>query len=400
MELNKTETALPILRELAQEKPDDFQIKAMLLISLPKAEQNDYVLSLSDAKFDADRIGEWFNNQFSRGNAGKVEDYFRSLELFVVFLEKLPVSFEAERNLTWVNYIAKDVFDNSRFEDANLKPLSSRNSSGSGKVDETKTKERNDMAIRLFQAMLKHPQTSEQGFILMKSMSGPLGIKDDVLEQAAADGLRLGFLLKQDERHSSYYGGGRQNTLWMWRSGSGGTRSGSGVPATVDPFSFLTRHKEDGGNRNPFTPGWIKELEKAEPAKAAELSEVVTLVESPGLDAFNQWAQANKENPRKLFSQMLWITRLASLKGRQDILQASVDLICDSAIRNTQNSQEFVNVAEVLKTVISGCTSPAQRMETVERITTRVLGPKEGWPLYREFENSYGGNSIMIRIGL
>jgi tetratricopeptide (TPR) repeat protein len=391
--LNKQDLALPLLRQLSAEKPGDFEARTALLLVLPPEEQRDFVFELTEGDFDSERMGNWFSGLLERNGNGKVADFLANIELFATFLEKLPVSFEVERNISWVPYLAKDVFDNDNFGDVRLIPLR-EGADKPDKVDEERTRQRDELARRLFHAMLRHPQTSEQGFILMHSTRKPLGISAETMDQAALDAFSLSLRLKIDPNDQYRYGGSRSYQLWQWRSPGGGGRSSGSPSDGLDPLSHLM-----AGGTDPFTPDFLARLEKDEPGQAKSIRKCLAIVEAPGLDAFNSWKKDAGNAREASDSQLLMIARLAYFKKRADLVDAATDFVCEAVIEAGRGRPMGVGSEwnEVIPLAIRAAGDLPGRMKVVRRVTLALLGPEEAWELYGDTSTNQQVHAIQVR---
>ncbi len=396
--LGKHEAALPVLRELAGQRPGDFEVKAALLMALPDDERKDFVLKLADAKFDSDRISQWFSQSLSRGGRKTFEEYLGNVELFVCFIENLPPSPEAERNLTWVNYFAKDLFSDYHFADnVRVRPLG-RQHDRSDEVDKERTSTRDAVARRLHKAMLRHPQTAEQGFTLMMNCRRDLETAEADLIAAADDAFLNSASLREGPENTRMHGN-RQQNLWVWRRGTSTSSRGS-PPAEADPLSYLMIKSAEGRAPDPITPGFIARVGEISPEIAKIIGESEKIVSSPGLDAFNAWKDNAKGRPGDLQAGLSWIGRLASFRKRADILDALIDLSCDLALDPQGNSYAFSSGnAEGLSLAIGEASGLSEKNRVMARIANRLLGPPEAWPLYKEFR-SFSVGTVHTRISL
>ncbi len=401
--LKKMDQALPILRGLSTEKPDDFQVRTALLLALPKEEQKSHILTLADGKIDSDRIATWFQSVLERNEGNeKLENYLAAVEMFVLFLEKLPPSFDPQQNLSWVNYFSKELFQNYSFGEVRLKPLG-RSSGSSDKFDEAKTAERDALARRLHEAMLRHPQTCEQGFILMLANKSALGTSDETLDKAARAAVALGFRMKPDDDDSRRsYGGSRSQWLWMWRTNGGGGRSSGTPEGAIDPMSYLIRHSADGKGANPFSPEFLADLTKDDSERGKSFSECLEIVDAAGLDRFASWKDKAKDSPQTALEKLVWISRLAYFKKRGDILDAALEFSCDLALGKVGNGagRHAAGGSEVLALSVSDAVGLQAKTKAIDRITRRLLGPPEAWELYGNPDSNQGLYAVQMRVGL
>ena len=390
--------ALPELRALAAEKPDDAEVRSALLTALPIDERKAFVMALTDGEFDADLIGAWFVEMLARGNL-KIEDYLANLELLTCLTEGLPPSSDPERNLSWVNFIASRLGDNEQFGDVRLRPLR-RAPDSSEKFDEERSRSRDALIRRLHLAMRRHPQTCEQAFILMHACRVALETPAETLDQAALAAVALSMRLKADPNQNHEYDGySRAQSLWVWRTANGEGDSGNSPEGGLDPMSYLMRQAAEGRGANPFTPGLLDDLSKTDPEKAKSLAAFLKLVDTPGVAAFAAWRDSVKNTPDAGSGLLLTITRMAIFKHRADLLDAAMDCACELAL-DKQRSQ-YGNqpaVAEVLALLVSNESGLTARTRVIERITRRLLGPPQAWELYAEAGRDGSSNVIQLRL--
>ena len=399
-QLKKMELALPVLRELAKAKPDDFEVRSALLLALPKEERKGYILTLSDGKIDNDRIGNWFCALFESNGREIFEDYISNVGIFVLFLEKLEPSFDLERNLSWVNYTAKDLFNDNSFGDLRLKSLTRSGSDSSPKFDEAKSRERDDLARRLHEAMLRHPQTSEQGFILMFANREALQTSDETLDKSARTAVSLGFRMKPDDETMRMYGGNRSSLLWMWRTSGGGSSSSGEPEGGIDPMTYLIRHSAEGNS--PFSPEFIAQLAKDDSEQGRMFLECLKIIDSPGLAAFTAWREKSMAAPQEASAELIWISRLAYFKKRGDLLDSAVEFACDVSIGKIGNAPRRGSggLPEVLSLTVSDADGLEEKTKVIDRITKRLLGPPEAWTLYGDLPQHPRMQSVQARLGI
>ncbi len=398
-QFKKPDLALPILRELAKERPKDMDVTTALLGVLPKEEQMSQVQKMLDGKTDFDQMGTWFNTILNRDGNETFDEVMGSIGIFVAFLEKLEPSLDPERNLTWVNYFSQRLFDNYSFDDIRLKPFRA-NQGSSGKYDEARTKERDALAVRLYAAMLRQPQTCQQGFILMHQGREFLGTSDADLMTAARSAVKQSYRLKPDKQEERMYGG-RAQTLWMWRSPSGGMGGGS-PENSVDPLTYLFRQSAENSEAYPLTGTSLLEMTGADSEMGKSVAECLRIVESPGLDAFKGWKEKLQESPEDAVDQLLWIGRLASLRKRADLLDASLEFATDIALGKVGKSRGQGNgeVTEMFGMVVSGATGMEAKMKVIDRIIRSLLGPPEAWELYGDPDRNQAAYAIQSRVGI
>ncbi|MCX6865730.1 MAG: hypothetical protein NTV46_05815 [Verrucomicrobia bacterium] len=398
-QLKQPGLALPELRALSAEKPDDAEVRSALLTALPIDERKAFILTLTDGKFDADLIGNWFYKMLASGRDLKIEDYLANIEMLTDLTEGLVPSSESERNLSWLNVIASRLGNNYQFGEVRLRPLR-RASSGSEKFDVDRSRSRDALIRRLHLAMLRHPQTCQQAFILMYAYRDALDTAPEALDEAALAAVALGMRLKPDPNENPEYGGyNRAQALWVWRTANGEGNSGSPPEGGLDPMAYLMRQAAEGRGTNPFTPELLADLTKADPEQAKSLAAFIKLVDAPGVEAFNAWREIAANTPDTLGGQLLSITRLAIFKQRADLLDAAMDCACEIALDKKRGQYGHQpGVAAVLALLVSNESGLAARTRMIERITRGLLGPPPAWELYADAGR--GGSSQVIQMRL
>ena len=397
VQLKKLEPALPLLRTLVEEKSEDFEVRSALLLALPKDEQIEYVKTLSGGEFDSDQIGSWFNSQLRQRES--MEEFLASVELFVGFIELLEPSFDADRNLSWVPYCSKGLFDRDRIGDVKLRSFRN-NRSSSESVDEEKTKERDALALRLYQAMLQHPQTCEQGFMLMNAARRILEISAEDLDKAALSALATGLRLKEDPEVNRRFGGNRAYRLWYWMKSSGGGTSRGSPNAGVGPMPYLMREASDGKGVNPYTPELLASLDETDLELAASLRESIQIVETPGIEAFNTWMEGVRDSPAEAADSLLVIIRLASFGKRADLMDAALEFCCELTLgaENRSYGVRVADTSEGLAQIVSSAVGYDGKTAVIVEITERLLGPPETWELYAQIGRNTGAYVIDRRL--
>lgn len=383
--MGKKEAALPLLRVLAEEKPAEVTVRTALFSALPETEQKAKLATLSDGEFDADALSVMFKEWLGDD---KAERHFQALEALAMLLENLKPSFKPERNLSWVNYQVKEVSENSGIEVA-VRPLLQNDEEGT-KYDAEATKKRFDLAGRMYRAMLLHPQTAEQGFVLLYATRGKLGVEADELDRAALAAGRATLRITNGYGNHNRYNHG--SYLWAWVRGSGSSTSG-GPPAGGLPSStYLGRRAAEGLEFELLDEGFLKDLVDSDKDTAKMIERCRKVVGGEGTVAFKEWAKDAEGRPNEMASELVWIVRLAEARKRADLVREAESHAALTMLKSDQRSTEL---GVVVARSVSSAADAKARTEAIERVTRSLLGPSEAWPLYAAME----GNIYVSGIG-
>ncbi len=380
MRLDRKEAALPILRELAKEKPQDTVVRTALFSVLPKEEQKASLEALAGEDFDSEALGQMFREWL---NEDKLERQLESLGAMAMFLENLKPVYDRNRNLSWVNYLVKDVTEGGS-SDVSVRPLLP-DADRDTKYDEEATKKRDAAFRRIYLAMLRHPQTAEQGFVLLHATRDRLGAKQEELDRAALSASRAVLRIHGDSgmfRHFS-----RSNYLWAWISGNGSSTSGGPPSGGLSPAAYLGRRAVEGLEFQLLDDAFLKELSESGKEEAALVERCLKVVNGEGTTAFKEWASESEERGAAMARELPWIARLAESRRRTDLLVMAEEHAAKGMLQNDHRGSEM---PEVLVQAVTGARDLAARTAAIGRVTKVLLGPEEAWPLFAAIdENVY-----------
>jgi hypothetical protein len=376
----KKEAALPLLRELAKEKPKETVVRTALFSVLPKEEQKAKLETLADEDYDADALSVMFEEWLEER---KVDRHLEALEALAMFLETLKPSFENDRNLSWVNYMVKGVSEDSNLE-VQVRPLLGTTHEGM-KYDDGVSKKRNALAGRIYRSMLNHPQTAEQGFILLYATREKLEVKAEELDRAAITAGRAKLRMSGSDAMRNTFG--RSDYLWAWIRGNGSGTSGGppsgGIPTSV----YLSRRAAEGMESKLLDDAFLEELSASSKETGVMIGRCRKVVAGDGTAAFKEWAEDAEKRVNEMARELTWIVRLAEANKRTDLLELAGDLAAKTILKNDQRSSDMVTV---LAQAVSTPRDAATRNAALERLTRTLLGPPEAWPLFAAVdENVY-----------
>ncbi|MCW1887635.1 hypothetical protein OKA04_23055 [Luteolibacter flavescens] len=382
MSLEKKEEAGPLLRKLAEEKPDDLTVKTALYSVLKPEEQLKQAKELAKGDFDEDVISVLFSSWVEGNSASKRLD---ALEAMAGLLENLEPSFKAERNLSWVNYMMVRITTDD-YMDVQMTPLF-RKAGESNNYNKEVSKRREDLCKKMFRAMILHPQTTEQGFVMLAGTRDVLGAADEELDAAALGALRLVIRIEQPEANRRFYGN-RRDYMWSWIRGNGSS-SGGGAPQGLMPSAWLAKRAKEGKVLEPYDKEFLLSLSKENGDWAKIMETCEEIAKTPGVAKFDEWKKANAERPmdrgQQVVLELEWISRAAAAAKREDLRTAIEDFMCEALRQGTYDSQSF---SRELSRTVEQAKDPQARSAELHRFAIKILGPEEAWPLYAEMQKS------------
>lgn len=378
--LGKKEAALPLLRVLAEEKPEEATVRTALFSALPKEEQKAKLDTLAEGDFDSDALSVMFDEWLEDN---KAERHFQALEALAMFLENLKPSYERERNLSWVNYQVKQVSEYGRI-DLQVRPLL-QEVRKDAKYDEEASKKRETLAGRIYRAMLRHPQTAEQGFILLYATRDRLAVGTEELDRAAITASRA--TMRMTGGHANHHRFNSSSYLWAWIRGNGSSSSGGPPSGGLGSAVHLNRRAAEGFKYQLLDDAFLKELSDSDKDMAEMIERCRKVVGSEGTEAFKDWSKEAEGRPDEMARELVWIVRLAEARKRADLVRAAEERAALTLLKSDQRSGEM---AMVVAQSVSSAADGKARMEAIERVTSTLLGPPEAWPLYASLdENVY-----------
>ena len=373
----KTE-AEPLLRKLAEEKPDDLMVKTALYSVLKPEEQLKQANELAKGEFDEEMISTLFASWTGGNSASKRLD---GLEAMTGLIENLEPSFKNDRNLSWVNYMMAQIVSDD-YLDVQLTPLFKKPGEGT-EYHKEQSQRRVDLCKRMFRAMVRHPQTAEQGFVLLSGTREILGATTEELDAAALAAMRLVIRLEPPPTNRRYYSN-RRGYLWSWMRGNGSS-SGGNTPQGSMPSAWLTQRAAEGKVMEPYDKKFLLGLAKEGGDWAKTIETCEAIVAAPGVEKFEEWKKGAADRAQQATVELEWISRAAAAAKRDDLRAAVEDFMCEALRQGNYDSQAF---GQELVRPVEEAKDPAARTAVLHRLATKILGPEEAWPLYAEIRNS------------
>src|SRR5690606_29958641 len=126
------------------------------------------------------------------------------------------------------------------------------------KYDDEASKKLFDLAGRIYRAMLRHPQTAEQGFVLLYATREKLGVEPDELDRAALAAGRATLRLTNGYGNHNRYNHG--SYLWAWSRGNGSSSSGGAPSGGLASLVYLKRRAAEGLEFELLDAAFLEEL--------------------------------------------------------------------------------------------------------------------------------------------
>lgn len=392
--LQKPKLALPILRKLAEERPEDVSVRAQLASVLPREEREGAMRKLIEKKA-LNEAGDVVAALFSTMKTE--EEYFLALELMTELLEGLEPSGDGKRNLSFVPYHGRRAVEGWSSGNTSLPSLltelkipESSLESKDKKVQEQVKKQKElwdrrvKLATRLLKAMAKHPQTAKVAFQMMHGFRAGLGRSDDDFTEEA----RTSLLTIAKWKDGSQY----RNSPWMYYQ-SDGSGTGSGTPngLGLDPMTYLMKlaAKEEAG----FDEKLLEVVREAEPDRKELINVLAAMTgkdSAKAIAAIEVWKKSipgdvyrKQQNVTELcrFVLMLNLEDGAIMEELEKILLEEPELVRYAL---QQNQVIFRDLAVWIKTR-RGVEGLNKYFAT---LTTSLIGERDTWSAHVELSQA------------
>ena len=380
IEFDHKDEALPVLKELATERPDDAIVRTALYSVLPEDERGDYLESLAGGDFDADALAAFFSSWMEYDDESRRHD---AMQAITGFLEVLEPSFDSGRNLSWVNYFVKNYVTQDHPGSVRMRSLTEPQEGGEGFHEEA-TKRRVELCRKLFAAMLRHPQTANQGFVMLHVTRKGLGTPVEAIDEAAVLACRLELRSEPPPANRRHYNS--EQMLWAWFSNGGSSRSGGSPSGQILPMPYLAERASEGVKLDPYDEAFLAELAASDPGTAEMLERCERLVGEDGDGALKAWIEKASGRAAEAARELPWIELLARRAGRDDLLVLLEKEVVAAMI---DGRSWLPGGADILVQRVKDETGFESRTATLRRLTVHLLGPEEGWPLYQGIDNYY-----------
>lgn len=383
--LGEPELGLPVLRELAAERPTDKDLRNHLVQHVPAEEREELVLDLLKGG-DLDGATRAYGTIVEAAGERGEEQMFASLELLAAFLENLEPSVAPERDLSFALYHGRRAFLEWNGDEVTLPtlvrdlkiPQSKLNSKDPAEIKEVKElrkrwDRRVKVATRLAKAMFRHPQLALPTFEFVHGYRAGLGWSHEQLLQDALGAMKLA---------STWNERGDQHLYpWTYYSDNEGTPPRLGLEAAVFvAHAAVTSDKvsEDvlevvlkSDPHQPDVPKLIVATLKKDTATATE--------------AMRSWLSQLPEDPQRRAGELAELLRvfLQILPPDEEPMKAVMAQALDPEVikifmvRNPRRCQTIARWVKRRRGMVGIEQLQSQWMEA-------VLGPPENWAVYAE----------------
>ena len=386
MVLGKSEQAVAAYDALLKDRPNSVEALGGWVSASSDAQEikKRLIIRNGDGKIDAVKMNVIFAKML-RDSDNNVVIYLNMLSAMASVLEEVEPSMDKDVNLSWVNYYTARLVQDNYFQGHRLVGLMGANSSRTvTEKDAKKSAERDTVARRLFESMIRHPQTAEQGFILLHAAKERLKItEEDVLKFAKLAAVEM---IRRPAVELPRYG---SNTTWNHR-GIHGLNSTNGPSNSVDPVTYLTSldTKTEG---TVLSEELLESIEKHQPKRYKMIQLVQSLNKVSEKEALAHFKKWESELPENVHEKSTEIYNLA-------------DVLLLTEPKNTEWTKELQKaILEDPNRGYSGSSWSQARMQWakwlhktqgsdacqqfIEEMIAKRIAPKEKWPILVKLGN-------------
>ncbi len=367
-EFGRTDDALPLFRELMESRPRDLELVIAFHGAADAETRRDEIRKLAHPAFDEAALDGIFQ-QWIKG--WKEPAPIAAVAALADFAELLEPSADPTRNLTWLNHHARAIAESWN-----------RNRQAAGEPWQRE-------ARRLFLAMLRHPQTAEQGFRLLDGTR--LSKSHAELDEAAGRAVQEGIRLRQG--HVPLLAASHPDEL-LWARRAGRSVQPRGLPP-IGKLSdvYLSTREASGTAVEVFGEDFVAALKASNEPHAPKVLACISRVDAADTSLFTEWKDRS-EAPDA--DELLWTYRIAMARGREDLLREIETIACRELIETSRPTQPLL---EILVRAVIRPADVGERSAAIHRLTTEILGPPELWPLYGEVGGDPHVPALFRRIG-
>ena len=309
MVLGKNDQAAAVYEALLKDRPNSAEALGGWVNTSSDAQEikKRLVIKNGDGKIDDVKMNVIFA-KMHRDADNNVAIYLNMLSAMASVLEEIEPSMDKDVNLSWVNYYTARLIQDNSFQSHRLVDLMGVNSSGTVTEENAKkSAERDTVARRLFERMIRHPQTAEQGFILLHAAKERLKITEEEMLKFAK--LAAVEMIRRPAVESSYYY--RSNTTWS-HHGIHGSHGGRGPQNSVDPIAYLASVDTAKGGE-VLSKELLASIEKHQPKQYKMIQLVQTLNKASEKEALAQFKKWESELPESFREKSKEIYNLADV---------------------------------------------------------------------------------------
>ncbi|PXA03823.1 hypothetical protein DDZ13_09270 [Coraliomargarita sinensis] len=406
-QFERRDEARQVWERLAELRPEEPQYQLELILFLKSEERLQAIRKLTEVdSVYQDEMGDWIVKKMNYSQRNQdLETWMALLELTVTYLEELDPEFEDYRNIDWAPHYAVNVGSSVYLGRMSFSDLL-RPNRNSRRGDEDKRDFRREHFVRLIEGMQRHPQLSEEAFILRYAFdtAQEKPIKQSLYEPLALQAIENDVKVGATSFRQIYYGG--SSNRWSYTFQGRHTYGGRSVENEVPPFVYLMQLYQKDEDKG------VSRLEKlhdivveGDPELAASIKEYVKLIgvdDAEFTESCVEWCREATyiygANQDKL-NILPFLIEARGMEGEallNFIKRIQVPLLAQ------QNTGHINQVIGRIADMMDGVEDFQLVGQWLESITTEYLGPKDNW---QEFirrwgwtNQYYGGNHPSYKI--
>lgn len=283
--VGKAERAEPALARAAELDPENDKVRAQRFSLL---EPEDRLEALKEMPIN-DETFLVLEQVYQIRSSSSRRDYPKSLETMkalAMMLHNADPDPRESRNLTYVNYFVGNIVTRYSFNNSiRIRRLTTRKPDGQDDSEQTQTW--NAAFEDLCQAMLRHPQTAEQGFILLYYTLSGRGKDPESLEKTALEALRTAVTLKRTNLHSS-------SNRWIYQTATTRSSSGGVSSSQYAPLEYLVWLAGTQAKKELLSDELIEELRTGAPLYGERLKLYRTVLFEEGTPRVEAFEELNR----------------------------------------------------------------------------------------------------------
>ncbi len=389
--VGKKELAGPVFESLIKDRPDMVEAKVGFFICQPDSERKVLnFLGEDQSKIDFENLLVSMSGLWQRAD-DRFDQTLVMMEITHDFLKALKPDSDEKRNLTWVPYHVLSASSDDYFDGIRKGALfrSRKNQT----MDKAKTALFDEVAKKVFEAMLKHPQTAEQGFMMLLKARESLKLKDEDIEAYAQEAVGEVMRRKRFSNRNRYSGYSRRQSLWSMMRANGSSNSSNSLTDVESPLDYLISAGSDRAELFDKLLPILKENQEEKFKTITLARKIVNAEAEEGVKLFQEWQakpkegeEASKENPQKSSVELVDFASYALLfelkpSALSEVLEK--ELI---SIKNTQynDSSGWTHLSVRWLRWIARNKDREALDKFIVEVCEEALGPQKQWPILAE----------------
>ncbi|MGJ8638965.1 MAG: tetratricopeptide repeat protein [Opitutaceae bacterium] len=327
-----------------------------------------------------DELSAWMMQTVQSGSNLTVDQWLRLISIGEMLLSQIEPSGSQSVNITWAPYLAVQFGQRTNIKSKKYPNLVQHNRSFTLGKDPDGSLAKN-VALRdeayeaLCRAMLRHPQTAEQGFMLLNSkylIRGLVSVEDDNLITIA---MEAALVSAREEPASSPAIRNARQMRWSLRTGSQNSYS-NGVSREVSPLVYLIRNRAEVSDSS--FDQFAQQLADIDSGDALVFNSAIELIDSDARDSFSLLEAWLARDMSSLEQELMFeAIELASVS------EASLQLLLESAREQLAEMPISQDTGAELARRIGDLLWSKRELGLLEQwfhhCAEVYLGPKENW---------------------